>query len=51
MGIKYLNLTKSWVRNEDACGRLAAEPVPAENVERGTVQRIWMHIRSNYWKS
>lgn len=51
MRIKNLNLTESWVRHEDTCGRLADEPIPSENVERGTVQRVGMYSRSHYWKS
>ena len=51
MRIKYLNLTESWVRHEDTRGRLADEPIPSENVNRRTVQRVGMYSRSYYWKS
>jgi hypothetical protein len=51
MGIEYLNLAKSWVRNEDASSCLANKPVPSENIKRGTIQRVGVYSRSDYGKS
>ena len=51
MSIEYLNLTKSWVRKEDACSCFPDEPVPSENIKRGTIQRIGVYSRRDYWKS
>jgi hypothetical protein len=51
VGIKYLNLSKSRVRNQDACSGLAYEPVPSNDIERRTVQRVGVNSRGNYRKS
>jgi|SRR5712672_3282756 len=51
MSIKYLNLTKSWVRHEDACRALANEPIPGEHIKRGPIQRVGVYSCSNYRKS
>lgn len=51
MSIEYLNLAKSWVRKEDARSCLPDEPVPSENIKRGTIQRVGVYSRGDYWKS
>ena len=51
MRIKHLNLSKSRVRKHDACSGLAYKPVTSHDIKRGTVQRVGMYSRGNYWKS
>jgi hypothetical protein len=51
MSIKYLNLTKSWVGNQDACSGLADEPITSDDIKRRTIQRVWMDSCSNDRKS
>lgn len=51
VGIKYLNLTKGWVDDEDTGSGLSDKPVTSEDIKRRTVQRVGMDGRSNYWKS
>ena len=51
MGVKYLNLTEGRMCDEDASSRFANKPVPSDNIERRTVQRVRMYSRGDYWKS
>jgi hypothetical protein len=50
MGIEDLNLPKSWVSDNDACGCLAHKPVSAENVKGRPVQGIWVYSSRDNWK-
>jgi hypothetical protein len=51
VGIEYLNLSKSWVRNQHTCSGFAHEPVPSKDINRRAVQRVGMYSRGNYRKS
>lgn len=51
VGIEYLNLSKSWVRNQDTCSGLAYEPVTGKDINRRAVQRVGMYGRGNYRES
>ncbi len=51
VGIEYLNLSKSWVHNQDTSSGLAYEPVASKHVKRRAVQRVGMYGRGHYLKS
>ena len=51
MSVEDLQLTQDGMRQDDARGTLADEPVARNNIDGGAIEGIWMHRRRNYGKA